>query len=40
MRAPLFRNVDEYNNRMENAKKIQIKHTKKNTSNNNQIYNV
>jgi hypothetical protein len=39
MRAPLFTNVDEYNQSIEKAQKIKIKNRKENKSNNNQINN-
>jgi hypothetical protein len=40
MRAPLFTNVDEYNQSIEKRKKLKIKNRKENKSNNNQINNL
>jgi hypothetical protein len=40
MRAPLFTNVDEYNQSIEKCKKIKIKNRKENKGNNNQINNL
>jgi hypothetical protein len=40
MRAPLFTNVDEYNQSIEKRKNIKIKNRKENKSNNNQINNL
>jgi hypothetical protein len=40
MRAPLFTNVDEYNQSIEKRKKKQIKNRKENKNNNIQIHNL
>jgi hypothetical protein len=40
MRAPLFTNVDEYNQSIEKRKNIKIKNRKENKNNNNQINNL